>query len=162
MNFAVLFGHRLFLYDKALSPNPIQLGKADRNWCIAWSPDGSCLAAGGYDGLAVWHVASQKQLFHQRCGAVRHHGLAWSPDGRLVAAGNSDGIISWFRASDGKRELTVNAHTALVMGLEWNKSGSRVASVKMVLKIWDAATGAHLVTLSCEAYVSRYEVEPKR
>jgi hypothetical protein len=61
---------------------------------VAFSPDGSVLAAGRtFDSLQLWRTANGELLgeLQGHTGAVR--GLNFSPDGSLLASGSADGTI---------------------------------------------------------------------
>jgi WD40 repeat protein len=63
---------------------------------LAFSPDGSLLAAGSRDERArLWEVASgrEKARLDSACGKV--NALAFAPDGRTFAAACSRGIVVW-------------------------------------------------------------------
>ena len=160
---ALISDGKLLLYDGVLSKPPLTIETSIRqSWCLAWNPEGTRLAVGGFDGVIIANAADGQQLFHLRCGPVRHHGLAWSPDGRTVAAGNEFGSIFYFNAGDGRLIRQANAHKSIVMGLEWNQNGKRIASVEEggVVKIWNAATGENLVTLRIGVRVSGMKWRP--
>src|SRR5919199_4871036 len=61
---------------------------------LAWSPDGSVIAAGCSDQkVRIWDAMSGKAL-----QSIAGHGgevltVAWSPDGRFLASGGSDGTV---------------------------------------------------------------------
>ena len=59
----------------------------ERIWGLAFSPDGTTIASGGYDGrVAVWNLESDN-VETLRLSTVRFYGVRFSPDGRLLAAG---------------------------------------------------------------------------
>jgi WD40 repeat protein len=65
---------------------------------VAFSPDGSLLAAGDWAGAVnIWDVATQQRLGPPlKWGAQGVESLAWSPDGRTLAAGGyQSGITLW-------------------------------------------------------------------
>jgi WD40 repeat protein len=64
--------------------------------CLAWSPDGRTLAAGGMDdprNIQLWEILSGRMRRELRghVGAVT--ALGFSPDGRLLASGSADTTV---------------------------------------------------------------------
>src|SRR4051812_38938884 len=59
--------------------------------CAEWSPDGSALATGSYDGtVLLWkgnELVARQLLWHTRLV----NGVRWSPDGHWVATASADG-----------------------------------------------------------------------
>jgi RNA polymerase sigma factor (sigma-70 family) len=97
---AVAGGKTVRLYDPATGQRVGGFdGDGDAGTCIAYSPDGRLLAAGGGPDrptVRVWEVASGK-LVGKRSG---HKGwlrcIAFSPNGRTVATGSEDTtVIVW-------------------------------------------------------------------
>jgi WD40 repeat protein len=58
---------------------------------LAWSPDGSMLAAGASD-YKVWR-ADGRQVGVPRTGGTPAWAMAWSPDGRALAIGDESGVL---------------------------------------------------------------------
>lgn len=103
------------------SPDAIQ--------CLAMSPDGKLLAAGGIDN----HV----RLFELPAGRLRWDveghadwvmALAFSPDGQMLASASRDRTARLFAAADGEIKATHTAHTAAVLSVAFTEDGSHVFS----------------------------------
>ncbi len=86
---------------------------------VAFSPDGRTLVSGSWQTIKLWDVASGSEL-RTLSGHTSVHAVAFSPDGRMIASGQ--GCV--------RNETT---H-------KWDKDCN--------LKLWDAASGSELRTLS--------------
>ena len=76
--------------------------------CLAFSPDGTTLAAKGADGVHLWDVAAGKVTATLKGGRGAYlngfpcNCLAFSPDGKLLALGGGDGSIKVWELHPGK------------------------------------------------------------
>ncbi len=96
---------------------------------IAWSPDGSRLAA----GQDVWRPGGSRLTFVS--GQVNM--VAWSQDGKYlaIAAGN---LIDILRAGDGAHLATLTGHKDIVNRIAWSPTGDILASASEdhTIRIW--------------------------
>lgn len=70
--------------------------------CLAFSPDGTILAAGLSTGrILVWRIAEGAliQILQSHLNSV--NGIAFSPDGQLLASVSYDGSLKFWRMADG-------------------------------------------------------------
>jgi WD40 repeat protein len=127
---------------------------------IAWSADGSFLAAaGGGSGsgeVAIWSAASGERRILDRPevpAAVR--GLAWHPTDLVLALGRDDGHVHICNVNPGttRRSFSINAgakdEARQVRGLAWSPDGATLAvtdSARGIMHdsggigIWDTRT----------------------
>jgi WD40 repeat protein len=89
---------------KALHERPLQ-GPPNLN-VVAFSPDGSRLAAASRDRVQVWDTASGQDILFLRGAGPRPNDngfnplLAWSPDGSRLAASNWNRTVSVWETAD--------------------------------------------------------------
>src|SRR5262249_49921958 len=115
---------------------------------VAFSPDGSRIAAGTADGAVwVWDVRTRQlvksYLLHS---GVVVWGLVYSPDGRRVASAGDDKIALIWDSETGRVTHKLSGHTAPITSLAFNRGGTRLASCSFdkTVKVWDATSGERL------------------
>jgi WD40 repeat protein len=67
---------------------------------VAFSPDGSRLAALGHQTLWLWELPAGRPLAHHPSRKF-YTGLAYSPDGRVLATSNNDGVVRFWDGRTG-------------------------------------------------------------
>jgi len=87
------------LFDAAAGRQRATLeGHTGEVQALAFAPDGTRLATGGEDGVAIlWSVPQGQELLRLR-HAERVRGVAFSPDGRTLLTGCRDGTIRFWHA----------------------------------------------------------------
>lgn len=66
---------------------------------LAWSPDGTRLAAAGWDAtVQVWNAATGAQIFTYQGHAAPTWSVAWSPNGKHLASSDVNQIIRIWEA----------------------------------------------------------------
>ena len=127
----------------AVLPEPASLS-GDLYDTLAFSPDGTVLAAGAGGGLGnvggvqLWNVADRKPL-GTLAPQVQVEALAFSPDGRLLATGGYDGSIGFWQVTTRQQFGTlIHLHTAAVNGLAFNPAGTMLASASddSTVRLW--------------------------
>jgi WD40 repeat protein len=116
---------------------------------VAFSPDGSQLAAAGGDAIVrVWDAVTGQQIhrFTGHTGGVLD--VAFSSDGRLASA-SRDGTVRVWEAATGRPVATLRGHTDLVVGVAFSPDGGRLASVSQdeTVRVWDVATRREIFCL---------------
>jgi WD40 repeat protein len=129
-------------------------------WSVAWSPDGTRLAAGSQDGtirVALGLERTAKVLVFKAheprvLGSGGLHGvrtLAWSPKGDRLASGGVDRLIKLWDPLRGVELARMPEHKSWILAVSWSPDGKRLASAtadRLVL-LWDVETRQKLATL---------------
>jgi WD40 repeat protein len=111
---------------------------------IAFSPDGSLLAAGANNGVVIWDMATQEPIHTLNQITGGKTSLAWSPDGVLLAVAGPEQINLW-DAQSGEYLLAFEGGGD---NLDWSADGSLLAyfTAGQVI-IADVQTGRVLQTI---------------
>ena len=112
---------------------------------VAFSPDGTLLAAAPYSGeIRVWDVAA-RQVVNTVWG---NGALGFSPDGSTLAAGFGNGTAMLYDLET-NRQTYLEGHGDFISAVAFSADGSllAVAARGGALKLWDAATLTEIATL---------------
>lgn len=109
---------------------------------VAFSPDGTRLAATGHDRIQVWRIpdGTLEQVLQPE-PQQQTLGVAFSPDGLLLAAGTLGGAIPVWNLADGHRWSYFQGHELGVKSLSWSPNGGILASGggEGTVHLWGAA-----------------------
>jgi WD40 repeat protein len=115
---------------------------------LAWSPDGTTLAAGTDAGIWLFSPALTPITFWPDGTSSGESGgisaLAWSPDGAMLAAARYDGLIRGWAVATGRRLFSLRGHIGAVNGLAFSPDGAVLASVgdDFSVRMWAISTQA--------------------
>ncbi len=135
------------------------VGHRDRLTSVHWSPDGAWIASADEDGVVmVWDAATGRRLALIETGTDKVPAAVFSPvpgDLRLVVVNNDETARIWRLDPGAGGELlpvplqALAGHTLPLTGAAWSYNGERVVTVSndRTAIVWDAATGAPLLTL---------------
>lgn len=109
---------------------------------IAFSPDGTAIAAGEEQYVKVWDVETghERFLFEVPDFAT---GVAFDPSRPRLAGATEGGDLAIWNLQSGERELEIKASDELVFFLAFTPDGKMLASggEDQIVKVWDAKDG---------------------
>ncbi|MGH7200292.1 MAG: c-type cytochrome domain-containing protein, partial [Planctomycetaceae bacterium] len=114
---------------------------------LAFSPDGTELAIGGYHEVTVWNPATGELV--RRLGRLpqRIHSLTWSRDGKTLLVGGGSpgdyGELALVDAASGERLRVFGTFEDVVLGAAFNENESRVAAgcADRTVHVYETETG---------------------
>ncbi len=137
--------------------------------CVAFSPNGSILAASNGDGqIQLWSPKAQAHLLTLETGGGAVQSIALSPNcttqinasaierlaGRIAVAHNGGSIVLWDLST---RLPLAQCHGSSfqILAIAFSPDGMLLAaSGRFTSKIWDAATGHHVLDLESTDYAA--------
>ena len=123
-------------------------GVAQQTQSLAWSPDGSTLAAAGGTPGALGELrllpadgSSPARLLDRITDVLP--AAAFSPDGKLLAAGGSDGSLRVYEVATAKRKLLIEPHADWVTAVAFSPDGQSVATASRdkSARVFDVSSG---------------------
>jgi WD40 repeat protein len=125
---------------------------------VAFSPDGTYIATSGYMGAIDLWRASDGSLVVSIPYPTSVHNVHFSPSGTLLIAGGVDQRATIYNVPSGTLAMTLNGIADEMADATFSPDGTQIATTSSDgngVKVWDAATGALLQTMSGHAaYVS--------
>jgi WD40 repeat protein len=114
---------------------------ADSHGRIAFSPDGTAIAAGDLEAVKVWDVATGNERVSLETPAFAT-GVALDPHGSRLAGATETGEVMLWNLASGKKELEFKASDTLIMFLAFSPDGKRLATASRDgAEVWDASNG---------------------
>ncbi len=115
---------------------------------VAFSPDGTTLAAGDMEAIKVWEVEDGRQRLSLAMPTFTT-GVAFDPHEQRLAGADEAGNVKIWNANSGDTELEFKAGDNIIHFLSFSPDGRQVATAGAdgTVKVWDAADGSLLLDL---------------
>ena len=114
---------------------------------VSFSPDGTTLASGFWDGARLWDVMRQNVI-----ATLKGHTssiVSFSPDGTTLASGFRQGIVTLWDVMRKANIATLEGHTDAVNSVSFSPDGTILASGSLdsTVILWDVMRKANIATL---------------
>ena len=123
------------------------VGQSERIEAIAFSPDGTMLAAcGGSPGrfgeVQIWDIAKRELKLSKMVGYDTIYGVSWSPNGKLVGFGCPDNTMRGIDPATGEQLLFNGAHSDWVLDTVFSTASDHIITVSrdMSMKLVEVGT----------------------
>lgn len=146
----------VFLVDVSDGRRALSLpGPRDLIRSLAFSPDGSMLAAGGgrpaqFGEIRIWDFQTRSLIRQFEGHSDSIYSLAFSPDGATLASSSYDRKVKIWDIRSGEEIRTLAEHNGPVFSICFTPDGSLLASASGdgTVKVWSPHTGERIDTLS--------------
>lgn len=127
------------------------IGMSQRIEDLAYSPDGTKLAASGgspgrFGEIQVWSVADNSLILSEQVSIDTLFGVSWSSDGKFIAFGCPDNSARSINAENGQQTLKFDHHTDWVIGTTFSIDDKHMVTVSRdrAVKLTQTDSGAFI------------------
>jgi WD40 repeat protein len=123
---------------------------------VAFSPDGTLLAAGNWDAtVRLLDVRTGQVTKVLQAPAERNRRVSFSRDGLRLAAAGTDGSVRVWDVATGRPLRTPAGHYGTITQLAFSPDQRSLASGSLdrTIRLWDTTTGREQRVLMCPGYV---------
>ena len=124
---------------------------------LAFSPDASLLASGGYREVKIWRRPTDAKKFQLTSVARREVlAVATSPDGKWLATGGDDGRVKIWNLARAKLAKNLTGHHGAIRCLKFSGDGARLASASadQTLRVWELPAGKLLAQARTDSEIN--------
>jgi WD40 repeat protein len=115
---------------------------------LAFSPDGTLLAAGDGSRLRLWDTATWTLQTELETEISDISCISFRPDGAALVYGGADPAV-WVWDLTNSNQVLLEGHIGTVSALAFSPEGDLIASADAeAVRLWDAIAGAKLATLA--------------
>src|SRR5262249_38834637 len=146
----------LRVWDIQSGEEKLALGFNSLSTCVAFSPDGERLVAGGWDRIVKgWDWRSEQEVLSLRGHTEMVAALAFSGDGRRLVSAGHDGTLRLWNATpladdEPRRGRILRGHTGPVLALAFSPDNRYLATAgeDRTAKLWEVPGGKLVHPLS--------------
>ncbi len=116
------------IYDIDLG-NPLGFAEINSAALTArWSPDGSQIAIGDYDGqIHIWNTSTYDPINTLSGHTDRVEAIAYRPDGSVLASASHDGTIRIWDITSNQTVVTYSKPAIFTTSIAWSPDGTQLA-----------------------------------
>jgi len=148
-------GGKVKVWDVASCAEVMTLSGGKGNYknfrSTAFSPDGKQIASLGTEGaIKVWDAETWEEVTTLgTLGGQQEYVqcLAFSPNGQSIVSGSRDGKVKLWDVVKGEVIMTMAEDKRRVYSVNFSSDGQRIVSGSDDIHVWDATSGAELMTL---------------